>query len=85
MARGVECSACHAVAAPKAGDAVDSRKCVACHGGLDRVAERTKAKGLDPDPHYNHLVGLECTECHQGHKAGVNLCANCHNLKFKVP
>lgn len=84
-ARGVKCAACHTTSAPKAGAAVDMAKCTACHGSLDQVAKKTKAKGLDPDPHYNHLVGLDCNECHKGHKASVNMCGTCHNLKFKVP
>ncbi len=81
--RGVSCVACHGVKAPKAGAKVDQAKCLKCHGSLDKVAERTK--GVSPNPHYNHLVGLNCLECHRGHAEGVNLCAQCHNLKMNVP
>ena len=85
VARGTNCVACHNTKTPKAGATVDTAKCASCHGSLDKVAQRTKAKKLDPDPHYNHLVGLNCNECHKGHQKSVNLCSQCHNLEFKVP
>lgn len=83
--RGVKCEQCHGTAAPAKGAKVSTEQCGACHGSLDKVAERTKAKGLQPDPHYNHLVGLQCGECHRGHAQSVYMCENCHNLKAKVP
>ena len=81
--RGVACASCHGTATPKAGAKVPTARCNACHQSLDAVAKRT-AK-VDPNPHYNHLVGLDCTECHKGHQAGVNMCASCHNIHYKVP
>ena len=69
--------------APKAGAKVNEAQCLKCHGSLDKVAERTK--NVKPNPHYNHLVGLNCLECHRGHQKGVNMCADCHNIKFNVP
>ena len=83
--RGVACASCHGIDAPAAGAAVKQEACLACHVSLDQVAERTKARKLDPDPHYNHLVGLDCLECHRGHRPSVNMCASCHNLDFRVP
>lgn len=83
--RGVTCESCHGTKAPQPGAKVETAKCNTCHGSLDKVAELTKAKKLDPDPHYNHLVGLDCNECHKGHQPSVNMCSNCHNIKFKVP
>ncbi|MDO5532952.1 cytochrome c3 family protein [Sutterella sp.] len=83
--RGIACASCHGNNPPAPGAKVDQKACLACHGSLDKVAERTKAKKLDPDPHYNHLVGLDCLECHRGHQQSVNMCGSCHNLEFKVP
>lgn len=82
-ARGGACVSCHGVKAPKAGAKVNEAQCLKCHGSLDKVAERTK--NVKPNPHYNHLVGLNCLECHRGHQKGVNMCADCHNIKFNVP
>lgn len=81
--RGTDCVACHNTKAPKAGAVVKQETCLKCHGSLDQVAQRTKK--LDPNPHYNHLVGLDCLECHRGHQKSVNMCGECHNLKFNVP
>ena len=81
--RGATCESCHGAKTPKPGATVSTKQCSSCHGSLDEVAKRTA--GLDPNPHYNHLVGLNCTECHRGHQQSVNMCASCHNLKFKVP
>ncbi|WP_295480542.1 cytochrome c3 family protein [uncultured Sutterella sp.] len=81
--RGVACASCHGTDAPKPGAQVSTAQCNTCHGSLDAVAKRT-AK-LDPNPHYNHLVGLDCAECHRGHAKSVNMCAQCHNIKYSVP
>ena len=58
-------------------------QCNICHQSLDAVAKQTSK--LDPNPHYNHLVGLDCAECHRGHQQSVNMCAQCHNIEYKVP
>ncbi len=81
--RGVACEACHGVKTPQPGATVETAQCNSCHKSLDDVAKRTEK--LDPNPHYNHLVGLNCTECHRGHQKSVNMCGSCHNLQFKVP
>ena len=56
MARGVQCVSCHGTASPQPGAAVKTESCNACHQSLDAVAKRTQK--VDPNPHYNHLVGL---------------------------
>lgn len=81
--RQVSCVACHEVAAPQPGAKVDNAKCLTCHKSADEVAKRTQK--MDPNPHYNHLVGLRCQECHRGHQKSVNMCASCHNLQWQVP
>ena len=54
--------------------------CETCHG------VKTPAPGAKvPNPHYNHLIGTDCQECHKGHAQSVNLCGSCHNLDWKVP
>lgn len=83
MARGVVCVSCHGTQSPQPGAKVKTENCNACHQSLDAVAKRT-AK-VDPNPHYNHLVGLDCVECHKGHRQSVNMCAGCHNIHYKVP
>ncbi len=85
VSRGTTCAQCHGDKAPAPGVKVDAAVCTTCHGSLDKVAERTKKKGVTPDPHYNHLVGLKCLECHQGHKQSQNVCSSCHHIQFKVP
>lgn len=82
---GVACQSCHAEGIPKDAARMSDAACIQCHGTIDQVAKKTQAKHLDPDPHYNHLVGLGCLECHKGHEKSVNLCNGCHNIDFKVP
>ncbi len=84
-ARGIACTACHGDQAPAPGAKVAMAQCLACHESIDKVAERSKARNVDPNPHYNHLVGLNCLECHRGHQEGAYLCSGCHNLKTRVP
>lgn len=83
VGRGVACASCHGDKAPTAGAKVPMKACVACHGEIEKVAERTK--DVTPNPHHNHLVGISCLECHQGHQTSKNVCATCHQVKFKVP
>jgi hypothetical protein len=80
--RGISCIGCHKEAQPKT--AAPEKVCLACHKSLDAVAERTK--DYSPDPHSNHITqssDIECTQCHQGHKADTILCHRCHSgMKF---
>lgn len=85
VGRGVACASCHRDKSPAPGAKVPMTACTTCHGSLDQVAERTKKKGVTPDSHYNHLVGLNCLECHQGHKPSQNACSTCHEIQYKVP
>lgn len=83
VARGVACASCHGKETPKAGAKVSTAQCNTCHQSLDAVAKQTSK--LDPNPHYNHLVGLDCAECHRGHQQSVNMCTQYHNIEYKVP
>ncbi len=89
VARGQQCAACHGQNAPSAALPLDADKhqtCVKCHGFYDAVAKKTQpADPEEMNPHSQHDGNLPCTECHQGHKASVNYCAQCHFYTFKVP
>jgi fumarate reductase flavoprotein subunit len=78
VARGMDCAGCHGegVKKPVKGD-----KCLTCHESYDAVAKRTK--DMDPNPHDNHqtLAGIDCTECHKGHKQDEVFCMQCHSDK----
>lgn len=81
--REVACKSCHGEEQPKT--AASSDACLACHKSLEAVAEKTK--DFERNPHKNHLTessDVECTQCHQGHKADTPLCHQCHEgMKFE--
>lgn len=88
VAKGLPCTSCHV----KDGSAelkIDDQKheaCVGCHGWYDAVSKRTQPKNPEEvNPHSQHDGNLPCTECHKGHKPGVNYCGECHMYTFKVP
>lgn len=89
VARGQQCVVCHGQNAPSANLPLDGNKhqpCVQCHGFYDVVAKKTvPADPEEMNPHSQHDGNLPCTECHQGHRASVNYCAQCHFYTFKVP
>jgi hypothetical protein len=75
--RGLKCEACHKEAQPKT--PATAAACLTCHKSLEAVAGRTKDYNVNP--HQNHITessDVVCTQCHQGHKADVLLCHNCH-------
>ncbi|MCF0253496.1 MAG: cytochrome c3 family protein [Duodenibacillus sp.] len=86
-AKGVNCLTCHQDPAKGALRMNGKREaCVQCHGWYDAVAKKTQPKDPeDMNPHSQHDGNLPCTECHKGHKPGVNYCAGCHMWNFKVP
>lgn len=86
-AKGVKCEMCHVTATGGKLKMVDEGKhevCVQCHGFYDKVVQLTETKD-EQNPHAQHDGNLPCTECHKGHKKGVNYCAQCHNFEFTVP
>ena len=87
--RGLTCGVCHGGEAEPKSDA-PPKSCLTCknHDSLKTVAERTNSnKGFKFNPHHNHILetnDLECTQCHQAHKADNVVCYNCHQgMKFK--
>lgn len=79
--RGQQCAACHMESPPA--KAVDAQTCLNCHGGYDKLKERTKDSKVNP--HYTHMLEQPCSECHKGHQQSVNMCNDCHKFEFKVP
>ena len=81
--RGLACAACHKEEQPKT--AASGEACLTCHNSIEAIAERTK--NFNKNPHKNHLTDssdIACTECHQGHKANISLCNQCHTgFKFE--
>ena len=75
----ITCAGCHeGEEQPKT--AATQKGCITCHKSLEAVAERTK--DFDKNPHQNHMTessDVECTQCHQGHKADEVLCHQCHS------
>ena len=87
--RGMTCGGCHdGEAAPQT--AASQKSCITCknHDSIKTVAERTSAGNAYMfNPHRNHILetnDLECTQCHQAHKADTIVCHRCHQgMKFK--
>ena len=87
--RGATCAVCHGdEVEPK--DAAPPKSCLTCknHDSWKTVTERTNSdKGYKFNPHHNHITEaneVECTHCHQEHKADTVFCYNCHTaMKFK--
>jgi fumarate reductase flavoprotein subunit len=81
--RDIACTGCHDSAQPK--EAASAASCLKCHKSMEAVAEKTK--GFTPNPHKNHVTDsqdVECTQCHQGHKADTPMCSQCHGeMKFE--
>ncbi len=81
--RGVTCEDCHKEAQPKTPASAEA--CLTCHKSIEAMAERTK--DFERNPHDNHLTqgsDVECTQCHQGHKADTPVCHQCHEgMKFE--
>ncbi|HSW39979.1 MAG TPA: cytochrome c3 family protein [Acidobacteriota bacterium] len=75
-ALGLGCDSCHKEASF---ETVSQDACLSCHESLGAVA--AGATDFFPDPHKNHITKkneVTCLQCHQGHKADVSLCHQCH-------
>ncbi len=88
VAKGINCMMCHDDV-KKGTIKLNEKKheaCTQCHGWYDQVAKKTvPVEKDDQNPHSQHDGNLPCTECHKGHKPGVNYCGGCHMWGFKVP
>ena len=83
MARGMKCETCH-TPDKKIKQSGDFDVCVDCHGGYEEMIKKTDGR-YQVNPHAQHEGVLPCTECHKGHKPGVNYCGQCHSYTYKVP
>ncbi|MDR0588019.1 MAG: cytochrome c3 family protein [Burkholderiales bacterium] len=81
LEKGVTCAQCHKENPPA--KAVPFEKCESCHGNNDAMAKRTEK--VEPNPHFNHLGDVTCTECHKNHSESVLICSNCHKFNLKTP
>ncbi len=78
------CASCHGPGVPKAGAEVANDRCLACHGPMDSLVQKTRpAQFADRNPHHSHLGDIACTTCHRGHEASVVYCLDCHP-KFEM-
>jgi hypothetical protein len=83
----VDCSGCHGKEAPKPDATVENSRCLACHGPLEKLAEKSTPKEFaNRNPHKSHLGDINCTVCHHGHSASTVYCGECHrNFNMKIP
>lgn len=83
IARGMQCQDCH-TPDNKLKQSGDLDVCASCHGDYQAMIKKTEGK-YETNPHAQHEGALPCSECHKGHKPGVNYCGGCHNFVYKVP
>lgn len=84
MLAGVTCQTCHEDADPPM--QMSSDQCLACHGPLEDLAERT-AETQPTNPHGtpHGPPYAACDLCHRVHTESENFCAQCHDFDFTVP
>ena len=58
-----------------------NKSCTNCHGGYDRLANKSKKI----DPHASHLGQVNCTSCHTAHDTPKLVCNDCHSFTNKMP
>ncbi len=81
----LECWHCHGDGDKENYEDVEEDICIACHKSKDYLSDRLKFMDKDDTNPHNSIhdgKSLECYECHSSHKKSVNLCAQCHNIKF---
>jgi len=91
----VDCSSCHGKKTTvDDNEAVVNKKCIECHGSLDKLAlvqkpyEEDQPSGSGEhgvNPHKSHLGNINCTTCHYGHTASWTYCLSCHSFEMKIP
>lgn len=79
LKRGLNCVSCHQDGKVSDSESEINAKCVACHGPLSSLAQKTNKEG-QPNPHKSHLGNIQCTACHAGHEPSVAYCTNCHDF-----
>ncbi|MTJ80111.1 MAG: hypothetical protein F8N37_03675 [Telmatospirillum sp.] len=76
----IDCAGCHGKEVPPADATVANDRCLACHGPLDKLIDKTKNVEFPKrNPHASHLgTDVPCVSCHRGHQASAVYCADCH-------
>jgi fumarate reductase flavoprotein subunit len=81
--KGLDCSSCHGKSTKvDDNETMVNKKCIECHGSLDKMAEKSKH---EINPHKAHLGNISCTVCHHGHTTSWTYCLNCHGFDLKIP
>ncbi len=80
------CASCHREdLIPDANATAINAQCIACHGGLEKVASSFKGPSY-LNPHASHLGNIPCTSCHFAHQTSKAYCLNCHqNFNMPIP
>ncbi len=84
----VDCAGCHGKQLPVADTTVENPRCLACHGPVEKLAEKSANKEFPKrNPHASHYGSdIACTSCHHAHDASEVMCAGCHKLwKLNIP
>lgn len=83
----VTCSGCHGKNLPLMDDTVENERCLACHGPMEKLVERSAPQDFpDRNPHLSHLGEIACTVCHRSHWESEVYCLGCHqNFDMKIP
>ncbi|MCJ8499881.1 cytochrome c3 family protein [Desulfatitalea alkaliphila] len=84
---GIGCADCHGRRLPPAETTLTNEQCLACHGPLEKLVERsTPSDFADRNPHQSHLGEIACTVCHKAHMASSVYCLGCHrNFEMTIP
>lgn len=89
----LQCKSCHVEGDPKSvtpevSFASVNKRCVACHGDMEKLAKVTAPKLSNRylNPHASHLVAIDCATCHSGHaQAAESYCLKCHAFDMPMP
>jgi fumarate reductase flavoprotein subunit len=73
------CQDCHGDGQKKP---VSKEKCLSCHKSYEDLGKQTS--NIDPNPHHNHVIDIDCNRCHRTHEASQIYCVTCHEgMTFK--
>lgn len=83
----VTCSGCHGENLPLLDATVRNERCLACHGPMESLVEKTRPEKFpDRNPHESHLGEIACTVCHHAHFESEVYCLGCHgDFEMSIP
>lgn len=80
----ISCANCHGKEFPGFDVTVENKRCLACHGPMERLVKTTEPPDFkDRNPHQSHLGEIACTVCHKAHSESKAYCLPCHP-KFEM-